>query len=109
RCFPWGRMINQNKTPSKDYAKRGWCAYAPNMFWRSGFTGVVPFEEADRAWHARGRRIQERQACIPKVLFVSAQLDLVAGRQEPKIGQCKPGARKAKPMTGAECFAVSAG
>jgi dienelactone hydrolase len=38
--------------PSKpeDYARRGWCAYAPNMFWRSEFTGVVLFEEADQAW-----------------------------------------------------------
>jgi dienelactone hydrolase len=35
---------------AEDYARRGWCAYAPNMFWRSEFTGVVPFEEADQAW-----------------------------------------------------------
>jgi carboxymethylenebutenolidase len=45
----WG--VAPSKTEmAEDYAKRGWCAYAPNMFWRSGFTGVVPFEEADRAW-----------------------------------------------------------
>jgi carboxymethylenebutenolidase len=45
----WG--VAPSKTEmAQDYAKRGWCAYAPNMFWRSGFTGVVPFEEADRAW-----------------------------------------------------------
>ena len=45
----WGVAPSKTKM-AEDYAKRGWCAYAPNMFWRSGFTGVVPFEEADRAW-----------------------------------------------------------
>ena len=46
----WG--VAPSKTEmAEDFAKRGWCAYAPNMFWRSEFTGVVPFEEADRAWH----------------------------------------------------------
>ena len=45
----WG--VAPSKTEmAEDYAKRGWCAHAPNMFWRSGFTGAVPFEEADRAW-----------------------------------------------------------
>ena len=45
----WG--VAPSKTElAEDYAKRGWCAYAPNMFWRSGFTGVVPFDEPDRAW-----------------------------------------------------------
>src|SRR3954468_2917753 len=40
------------KTPARagDPARRGWCAVAPNMFWRSEFTGVVPFDEADKAW-----------------------------------------------------------
>jgi dienelactone hydrolase len=37
----WG--VAPSKTEmAEDYAKRGWCAYAPNMFWRSEFTGVVP-------------------------------------------------------------------
>ena len=46
----WG--VAPSKTEmAEDYAKRGWCAYAPNMFWRSEFTGVVPFEEVDQAWH----------------------------------------------------------
>src|SRR6478735_439284 len=45
----WG--VAPSKTEmAEEYAKRGWCAYVPNMFWRSEFTGVVPFEEADRAW-----------------------------------------------------------
>jgi dienelactone hydrolase len=45
----WG--VAPSKTEmAEDYAKRGWCAYVPNMFWRSEFTGVVPFEEADQAW-----------------------------------------------------------
>src|SRR5262249_61899505 len=33
-----------------DDAKGGWTAGVVDLFWRSGFTGVVPFEEADRAW-----------------------------------------------------------
>src|SRR5262249_49448101 len=33
-----------------DYAARGWCALVPNMFWRSAFTGIVGFDEADKAW-----------------------------------------------------------
>ena len=35
---------------AEDYARRGWCAVAANMFWRSEFTGVVPFDQADKAW-----------------------------------------------------------
>src|SRR5215471_5303252 len=45
----WG--VAPSKTEmAEDYAKRGWCACAPNMFWRSEFTGVVPFDQADKAW-----------------------------------------------------------
>jgi len=35
---------------AEDYARRGWCAIAANMFWRSEFTGLVPFDQADKAW-----------------------------------------------------------
>ena len=45
----WG--VAPSKTAmADDYARRGWCAFAPNMFWRSEFTGVVPFDKADLAW-----------------------------------------------------------
>ena len=40
----WGVAASKTEM-AEDYAKRGWCAYVPNMFWRSEFTGVVPFEE----------------------------------------------------------------
>jgi carboxymethylenebutenolidase len=45
----WG--VAPSKTQmAEDYARRGWSALVPNMFWRSEFTGVVPFDHADRAW-----------------------------------------------------------
>ncbi len=45
----WG--IAPSKTEmADDYARRGWCALVPNMFWRSEFTGVAPFDKADIAW-----------------------------------------------------------
>ena len=45
----WG-VAPKKREMADDYARRGWCALAPNMFWRSEFTGVVPFEQADKAW-----------------------------------------------------------
>jgi carboxymethylenebutenolidase len=45
----WG--VAPSKTElAEEYAQRGWCALVPNMFWRSEFTGRVPFDQADRAW-----------------------------------------------------------
>jgi len=45
----WG--VAPSKTSmAEEYAQRGWCALVPNMFWRSEFTGVVPFDQPDRAW-----------------------------------------------------------
>jgi carboxymethylenebutenolidase len=45
----WG--VAPSKTElAEDYARRGWCALVPNMFWRSEFTGVAPFDNADLAW-----------------------------------------------------------
>jgi carboxymethylenebutenolidase len=49
----WG-VAAKKRELADDYARRGWCAVAPNMFWRSEFTGVVPFDQADKAW----RRLQ---------------------------------------------------
>src|SRR5436190_14751000 len=45
----WG-VAPKKREMADDYARLGWCAIAPNMFWRSEFTGVVPFEQADKAW-----------------------------------------------------------
>jgi carboxymethylenebutenolidase len=45
----WG-VAAKKREMADDYARRGWCAVAANMFWRSEFTGVVPFDQADKAW-----------------------------------------------------------
>ena len=45
----WG-VAAKKRELADDYARRGWCALAANMFWRSEFTGVVPFDQADKAW-----------------------------------------------------------
>jgi carboxymethylenebutenolidase len=45
----WG-VSDKKREMADDYARRGWCATAPNMFWRSEFTGLVPFDQADKAW-----------------------------------------------------------
>src|SRR6185312_43276 len=45
----WG-VAPKKRQMADDYARRGWCALAPNMFWRSTFTGLVPFDQADKAW-----------------------------------------------------------
>jgi carboxymethylenebutenolidase len=50
----WG--VSEKKCELADeYARRGWCALVPNMFWRSSFKGLVPFENPDLAWS----RLQE--------------------------------------------------
>jgi carboxymethylenebutenolidase len=45
----WG-VSEKKREMADDYARRGWCAMAANMFWRSEFTGLVPFDQADKAW-----------------------------------------------------------
>src|SRR5215211_6791794 len=45
----WG-VATKKRDLVDTYARQGWWALAPNMFWRSDFTGVVPFDEADLAW-----------------------------------------------------------
>jgi len=45
----WG-VAAKKREMAEDYARRGWCVIAANMFWRSEFTGVVPFDQADKAW-----------------------------------------------------------
>ena len=45
----WG--VGESKTGmADDYAAKGWCAFVPNMFWRSDFTAVVPYTDPDKAW-----------------------------------------------------------
>lgn len=45
----WG--VAPSKTEmAEDYAQRGFCAMVPNMFWRSEFTGRIPFDQGERAW-----------------------------------------------------------
>jgi carboxymethylenebutenolidase len=45
----WG--VAPSKTEmAEDYGRNGWCALVTNMFWRSEFTGRVPFDNADLAW-----------------------------------------------------------
>jgi carboxymethylenebutenolidase len=46
----WG-VAAKKRDLADTYARQGWWALAPNMFWRSEFTGVVPFDEADLAWN----------------------------------------------------------
>jgi carboxymethylenebutenolidase len=45
----WG-VSPKKREMADDYARQGWCAMAPNIFWRSEFTGLVPFDNADLAW-----------------------------------------------------------
>jgi carboxymethylenebutenolidase len=45
----WGVATSKIEM-AEDYARRGWCALVPNLFWRSEFTGVVPFDAAELAW-----------------------------------------------------------
>ena len=49
----WG--VAPSKTEmAEEYARCGFSALVPNMFWRSEFTGVVPFDRADKAWRRLG-------------------------------------------------------
>ncbi len=45
----WGTAPSKTEM-AEEYAAKGFCALVPNMFWRSAFTGVVGFDEADKAW-----------------------------------------------------------
>ena len=45
----WG-VAAKKRDLADTYARQGWWALAPNMFWRSEFTGVVPFDDPDLAW-----------------------------------------------------------
>src|SRR3954467_14875766 len=45
----WG-LGEPKRVQAAAFAEKGWCVLVPNMFWRSPFTGVVPFTEASKAW-----------------------------------------------------------
>jgi carboxymethylenebutenolidase len=76
---------------AEDYAKRGWCAYAPNMFWRSEFTGVVPFEEADRAWHRLNSFDWQRAADDARVAVQWLRTQAFSSGRVAAIGFCMGG------------------
>jgi carboxymethylenebutenolidase len=45
----WG-LGEPKRVQAAALAEKGWCVLVPNMFWRSADTGVVPFDQADKAW-----------------------------------------------------------
>jgi carboxymethylenebutenolidase len=45
----WG-LGDPKRVQAALFAEKGWCVLVPNMFWRSADTGVVPFDQADKAW-----------------------------------------------------------
>jgi len=86
----WG--VAPSKTEmAEDFAKRGWCAYAPNMFWRSGFTGVVPFEEADRAWQRLNAFDWQRAADDARVAVRWLRTQAFSSGKVAAIGFCMGG------------------
>ena len=86
----WG--VAPSKTEmAEDYAKRGWCAYAPNMFWRSEFTGVVPFEEADRAWQRLNAFDWQRAADDARVAVRWLRTQAFSSGRVAAIGFCMGG------------------
>ena len=86
----WG--VAPSKTEmAEDFAKRGWCAYAPNMFWRSGFTGVVPFEEADRAWQRLSAFDWQRAADDARVAVQWLRTQAFSSGRVAAIGFCMGG------------------
>jgi carboxymethylenebutenolidase len=86
----WG--VAPSKTEmAEDYAKRGWCAYVPNMFWRSGFTGVVPFEEADRAWQRLNAFDWQRAADDARVAVQWLRTQAFSSGRVAAIGFCMGG------------------
>jgi len=76
---------------AEDYAKRGWCACVPNMFWRSGFTGVVPFEEADRAWQRLNAFDWPRAADDARVAVQWLRTQAFSSGKVAAIGFCMGG------------------
>jgi carboxymethylenebutenolidase len=86
----WG--VAPSKTEmAEDYAKRGWCAYAPNMFWRSEFTGVVPFEEADQAWRRINAFDWQRAADDARVTVQWLRTQAFSSGRVAAIGFCMGG------------------
>ena len=76
---------------AEDYAKRGWCAYVPNMFWRSEFTGVVPFEEADQAWQRLNAFDWQRAADDARVAVQWLRTQVFSSGKVAALGFCMGG------------------
>jgi carboxymethylenebutenolidase len=86
----WG--VAPSKTEmAEDYAKRGWCAYVPNMFWRSEFTGIVPFEEADQAWQRFNAFDWQRAADDARVAVQWLRTQAFSSGKVAAIGFCMGG------------------
>ena len=86
----WG--VAPSKTEmAEDYAKRGWCAYVPNMFWRSEFTGVVPFEEADQAWQRLNAFDWQRAADDARVAVQWLRTQVFSSGKVAALGFCMGG------------------
>jgi carboxymethylenebutenolidase len=86
----WG--VAPSKTEmAEDYARRGWCAYAPNMFWRSEFTGVMPFEEADQAWRRLNAFDWQRAADDARVAVQWLRTQAFSSGKVAAIGFCMGG------------------
>jgi carboxymethylenebutenolidase len=86
----WG--VAPSKTEmAENYARRGWCAYAPNMFWRSEFTGVVSFEEADQAWRRLNVFDWERAADDARVAVQWLRTQGFSSGKVAAIGFCMGG------------------
>src|SRR5215471_9160558 len=86
----WG--VAPSKTEmAEDYAKRGWCAYVPNMFWRSEFTGVVPFEEAEQAWRRRNAFDWQRAADDARLAVQWLRTQPFSSGKVAAIGFCMGG------------------
>ena len=86
----WG--VAPSKTEmAEDYARRGWCAYAPNMFWRSEFTGFMPFEEADQAWRRLNAFDWQRAADDARVAVQWLRTQAFSSGKVAAIGFCMGG------------------
>jgi carboxymethylenebutenolidase len=86
----WGVAASKTEM-AEDYAKRGWCAYVPNMFWRSEFTGVVPFEEAGQAWHRLNAFDWQRAADDARVAVQWLRTQVFSSGKVAALGFCMGG------------------
>src|SRR2546427_11377783 len=104
----WG--VAPSKTEmAEDYAHRGFSALVPNMFWRSEFTGVVPFDQADKAWRRLGafdwdRAVDDARTAVqwlrgsPFCTGGIATVGIGLGRRRALLAGGRAAARPANPL-----------